>query len=79
MPDRKQTVAEKVGRRKLVLRKRRGGCGMIDQISVVMSETQEGDVERQGRRFILNYIYIYILPPRTEKNGDANGRKGIFG
>lgn len=61
MPDRKQTVAEKVGRRKLVLRKRRGGCGMIDQISVVMSETQEGDVERQGRRFILNYIYIFYL------------------
>lgn len=61
MPDRKQTVAEKVGRRKLVLRKRQGGCGMIDQISVVMSETQEGDVKRQGRQFILNYIYIFYL------------------
>lgn len=59
MPDRKQTVAEKVGRRRLVLRKCWGGCGMIDQISVVMSETQEGDVKRQGRQFILNYIYNF--------------------
>lgn len=71
------------GRRKFVLRNCRGGCGMIDQVSVVMSQRLRKGTwkDKVVNLFLTLYAFFFFFFPflGQRKGGDVSGRKDVFG
>lgn len=64
-----------------MLRNCRGGCGMIDQVSVIMSQRLRKGMwkDKVVNLFLTVYAFFLFCLLGQRKGGDVSGRKDVFG